>query len=137
MSFRYPYTVRFRDTDAAGVVYFARVLALCHEAYEAALADTGVDLKAFFSGAEVAIPIVHASVDFFRPMHCGDRLEIHLTPTRLSDSEFAIAYEIFPLEAGERCSSRATTRHVCIDPLTRQRDPLPALLVHWLNRWGD
>ena len=34
MAFAYYYTVRFQDTDAAGVVYFANVLRICHEAYE-------------------------------------------------------------------------------------------------------
>jgi hypothetical protein len=38
MPFSYVRTVRLADTDAAGVVYFARTLSICHEAYEAALA---------------------------------------------------------------------------------------------------
>lgn len=95
MSFTYQRIVRFQDTDAAGVVYFANVLAICHEAYEASLAASGIDLNTFFRGTDVAIPIVHASVDFMRPLRCGDRLEIHLTPTPLSSSEFAIAYRVF------------------------------------------
>ncbi|MFS8118916.1 MAG: acyl-CoA thioesterase, partial [Microcoleus sp.] len=45
MSFSYTRTVRFQDTDAAGVVYFANVLAMCHEAYEASLAASGINLK--------------------------------------------------------------------------------------------
>ena len=38
MPFSYSRSVRFADTDAAGVVFFANYLALCHEAYEEALA---------------------------------------------------------------------------------------------------
>lgn len=67
MSFIYTRTVRFGDTDAAGVVYFANVLAICHEAYESSLAASGIDLKAFFSQGVIAIPIVHASIDFCVP----------------------------------------------------------------------
>jgi 1,4-dihydroxy-2-naphthoyl-CoA hydrolase len=66
MPFTYLRTVHFQDTDAAGVVYFANVLAMCHEAYEASLAASGINLKAFFSNPEVAFPIIHASVDFYR-----------------------------------------------------------------------
>ncbi|MBD2021122.1 1,4-dihydroxy-2-naphthoyl-CoA hydrolase, partial [Leptolyngbya sp. FACHB-36] len=45
MPFVYSRTVRFSDTDAAGVVYFASALSICHEAYEASLAAVGVDLR--------------------------------------------------------------------------------------------
>ncbi|XGV97749.1 MAG: acyl-CoA thioesterase [Leptolyngbya sp. BL-A-14] len=135
MPFVHRRVVRFSDTDAAGVVYFANVLAICHEAYEASLAAVGVDLKTFFGGVEVAFPIAHASVDFFRPMVCGDHLEIHLTPKLLQDSEFEIAYAVFREGALERSVSNACTRHVCIDPATRKRQPLPANISQWLERW--
>lgn len=135
MPFVYQRTVRFSDTDAAGVVYFANVLTICHEAYEASLAAVGIDLKTFFSGVEVAFPIAHASVDFFRPMVCGDRLEIHLTPKLLQDSEFEIAYAVFWEGRLERSMSNARTRHVCIDSATRQRQTLPANISQWLERW--
>lgn len=135
MPFVYQRTVRFSDTDAAGVVYFANVLSMCHEAYEASLAAVGIDLKGFFSGVDVAMPIAHASVDFFQPMACGDRLEIHLTPKLLEDSEFEIAYAVFWASQLDRSISNAQTRHVCIDPATRKRRSLPAVISQWLHRW--
>ncbi len=136
MPFVYRRTVRFGDTDAAGVVYFANVLAICHEAYEAALAAVGIDLRTFFSGAEVALPIAHAAVDFFRPMVCGDRLEVHLTPKLVQESGFELAYEVFLEGRLERSVSQATTRHVCIDPATRSRRSLPLEVTQWLERWA-
>ncbi|MBW4693003.1 MAG: acyl-CoA thioesterase [Lyngbya sp. HA4199-MV5] len=132
MPFIYQRAVRFSDTDAAGVVYFANVLSLCHEAYEASLAATGIDLKAFFGRSEVAVPIAHASVDFFRPLFCGDRLEVHLTPKLLQDGEFEVAYAVFLEGKLERSVSNATTRHVCIDAATRQRRSLPREVSQWL-----
>lgn len=132
MPFVYQRTVRFSDTDAAGVVYFANVLSLCHEAYEASLAAAGIDLKVFFSGVDVAMPIAHASVDFFRPMACGDRLEIHLIPSFLQDSEFEIAYDVFLEKQLGQTLSKAYTHHVCIDPATRKRRSLPVEVNQWL-----
>ncbi|MEM6398800.1 MAG: thioesterase family protein, partial [Cyanobacteria bacterium P01_D01_bin.116] len=64
MSFTYNRTIRFQDTDAAGVVYFANVLAICHEAYEASLESLGIDIKQFFTNSSTAFPIIHADVDF-------------------------------------------------------------------------
>ena len=94
MPFIYQRTVRFQDTDAAGVVYFANVLTMCHEAYEESLDTSGINIKLFFSNPNVAIPIVHASVDFFRPMFCGDKVSIHLSPCQLGKDNFEINYII-------------------------------------------
>src|SRR4028118_1740717 len=95
MPFTYTRTVHFQDTDAAGVVYFANVLAMCHEAYEASLATSGISLKSFFNDPTVAIPIVHASVDFLRPLFCGDQLLIQVIPKSITDSKFEIDYQLF------------------------------------------
>lgn len=145
MPFIYQHTIRFRDTDAAGVVYFANVLSLCHGAYEESLARAGVDLKDFFRTSKVVLPIVHASVDFLRPLFCGDRIDIHLTPRSLTVNEFEVIYQILPTveaapeapQAEQPVLARALTRHVCIDPTRRQRTHFPAPIIQWLRRWQD
>jgi len=133
MVFSYLRTVRFQDTDAAGVVYFANVLAMCHEAYEASLAASGINLKAFFSNSKVAIPIVNASVDFRRPMFCGEDLIIELTPEKLSENEFKIAYQIFINDAKDKPAAKAMTKHVCINPESRKREVFSAEMMEWLS----
>jgi len=134
MPFTYARTIRFQDTDAAGVVYFANLLPMCHEAYEESLSAVGIQLQAFFGSNAVAIPIVHASVDFFQPMFCGDRQLIHLTPQRLDNHKFEIAYEILK-QGSDRLVAKAITRHVCIDPASRTRQELPAIMIQWLHHW--
>ncbi|WP_421655005.1 acyl-CoA thioesterase [Leptothermofonsia sp. ETS-13] len=138
MPFSYQRIVHFQDTDAAGVVYFATVLAMCHEAYEASLAAAGIDLKCFFQGQEVAVPVVHASVNFFAPMFCGDRLTIQLTPRQLRDSEFEVEYAIFKEKQLDSALSTAKTRHVCIaiSSTSRTRRELSSELVAWLRQWS-
>jgi 1,4-dihydroxy-2-naphthoyl-CoA hydrolase len=132
MAFTHNRTVRFQDTDAAGVVYFANVLSICHEAYEASLAASGINLKSFFNNPTAAIPIIHASVDFLRPMFCGDKLLIHLTPQQLAENKFEIAYQIVEASSSEQQLAKAITRHVCINPITRTRTQLPEAITHWL-----
>lgn len=133
MVFNYSRTVRFRDTDAAGVVYFANVLAMCHEAYEASLAASGINLKAFFSNSKVAIPIVSARVDFRRPMFCGDNLIIELIPHKLSENEFEIAYKIFIGDVKDKPAATAITKHVCINPESRKRQIFSEEIMEWLS----
>jgi 1,4-dihydroxy-2-naphthoyl-CoA hydrolase len=136
MPFSYTRTVRFQDTDAAGVVYFANVLAMCHEAYEASLAASGINLKAFFSNPELAFPIIHASVDFYRPMFAGDRLMIQLTPKQVTGDEFEIGYQVFLAgEVAGRSAAKALTKHVCIDTLSRTRKQLSEDLMHWMRKF--
>ena len=132
--FIYHRTVHFSETDAAGVLYFANLLSISHEAYEASLATLGIDLATFFRGQDWAVPIVHAEVNFYQPMVCGDRLQVHLTAHSLRDTEFECDYQIF-IAGQERASSQATTRHVCIDGQQRRRRPLPDILVTWLAQW--
>jgi 1,4-dihydroxy-2-naphthoyl-CoA hydrolase len=130
MPFTYNRSVRFQDTDAAGVVYFANILGICHEAYEESLEAAGIDLKAFFSNPAVAFPIVHANVDFFRPIFCGDKLLINLMPQKLGGEKFEIGYEI---SLAEVIVAKAITRHVCIDVVSRSKQELPSEIINWLE----
>jgi 1,4-dihydroxy-2-naphthoyl-CoA hydrolase len=141
MSFYYDYTVQFRDTDAAGVVYFANIISLCHVAYEASLIESGVDLKLFVNNSEFAVPITHAAADFFRPLFCGDRVSIELTPHSIDSCKFEIKYQILSTDlqsSDDRTLLLATaiTKHVVIDPVVRKRKDLPEILTNWLVRWG-
>jgi 1,4-dihydroxy-2-naphthoyl-CoA hydrolase len=138
MAFFYQRTVRFQETDAAGVVYFANILAMCHEAYEASLMAAGIEVRQFFkAGGSTAVPIIHAEADYLRPAFCGDRHEIQLTPRLLFDHEFEILYITYEADRPERLISKALTRHLCIDPSSRQRQPLPQQMLNWLDRWNQ
>jgi 1,4-dihydroxy-2-naphthoyl-CoA hydrolase len=128
MSFKYEYTIQFRDTDAAGVVYFANIISICHVAYEASLIEAGIDLKSFVNNTEFAVPITHVSADFFRPLYCGDRVIIELTVRSIDLHKFEINYQLG--------SATALTKHVVIDPHTRKRKELPAILTNWIEQWS-
>jgi 1,4-dihydroxy-2-naphthoyl-CoA hydrolase len=136
MSFVYSRIIHFRDTDAAGVVYFANVLSICHEAYEASLAASEIDLRQFFTQPAIAMPISHASVDFFHPMYCGERYGIHLTPKRMNESKFEINYELFRENATDDLIGKALTKHVCIDAIARTKTDIPTEIHTWLQRWS-
>jgi 1,4-dihydroxy-2-naphthoyl-CoA hydrolase len=146
MAFVYGRVIRFQETDAAGVVYFANLLSMCHEAYEASLAEFGIDLRQFFSsGGEMAVPIAHAAVDFYQPLYCGEAIAITLTPRQLSPQSFEITYTITPQITTNQNSDMASampptkplvqalTRHVCISPRDRRRQVLSAELVDWIE----
>ena len=132
MTFTYNRTIRFSDTDAAGVVYFANLLSICHEAYEASLEASGINLKDFFSNSSLAFPIVHANVDFFRPMFCGDKLDVQLIPQNLNVDKFEIAYEVL---VNDVVFVKAITRHVCIEVSSRSKRELTGEMMQWLETY--
>jgi 1,4-dihydroxy-2-naphthoyl-CoA hydrolase len=135
VSFSYTRTIHFPDTDAAGVVYFARYLSICHEAYEEALTASGVELQTFFGEHGVVIPISRSEASYLRPLTCGDRIRVEVKPARLSDHSFAVEYVMWKhTSAGEKRAAVARTEHICITHATRERAPLPDPIAQWIER---
>lgn len=138
-AFDYARTIHFPDTDAAGVVFFARYLFICHEAYEEALAAAGIPLGTFFTDTGLVVPIAKSEATYLRPLVCGDRLRVEVTPTRLGPESFALDYVLWKLPApgsaatAPKRAAVARTEHVCIDSRTRERRPLPSLLSAWVD----
>ena len=131
MAFIYHRTIHFADTDAAGVVFFANYLAICHEAYEEALGAAGIELNSFFAAAGVVVPIAKSDASYLRPLQVGDKVSVSVAPTPLSEDTYEIRYEIVRLKAPQKVAGRARTEHVCIDPKSRARLALPPALAAW------
>jgi 1,4-dihydroxy-2-naphthoyl-CoA hydrolase len=140
MSFIYQRTIHFADTDAAGVVYFANYLSFCHEAYEEALGAAGIDLKTFFSDNGIMVPISKSSVEYLRPLVCGDRVCISVKPSAVSADTYKIDCEITRLGAGKGAPAKRVaivqTHHVCVRSKDRQRVATPPALAAWVAGSG-
>ena len=133
MPFTYERTIHFPDTDAAGVVFFANYLAICHEAYEEALAAAGLPVRSFFSDQGIMIPVSKSSADYLRALYCGDRVRVSVAPTLLSEDSYAIEYDLVRLGPREKLAGHVRTAHVCISSTTRERTALPAALRTWIE----
>jgi len=129
MLFSYERKIRFTDTDAAGVVYFANLLSICHEAYEEYLASLNINLKDFFRGNLTAIPIIHAEIDFFKPLFCGDLIRVQFSPELITDQVFALHYQI---SQDSLQVATAITKHITINPQTRKVKLIPEFLKNSL-----
>jgi 1,4-dihydroxy-2-naphthoyl-CoA hydrolase len=127
-------TVRFGETDAAGVMHFHQLLRWCHEAYEESLERYGIPAAEIFPTPTqlpaIALPIVHCSADFLSPLACGEPLAIQLEPRRLDHGSFQVNYDF---RNGERAAAKAITRHLAIEKTSRRRCPLPPAVQRWLE----
>ena len=130
-------SVRFGETDAAGVVHFQQLLRWCHEAYEESLERFGLAAAEIFPTPghtpDVALPIVHCSADFFRPLSCGDPLAIQLEPQRLDPGCFEVRYRF---SSGTTSVAEGLTRHLAIRSDNRRRCTLPDPINRWLEASG-
>jgi 1,4-dihydroxy-2-naphthoyl-CoA hydrolase len=133
MPFTHHRTVRLADTDAAGVVFFARTLMLCHEAYEEALTAAGLDLKQFLGTADLIIPISKSEAEYLRPLYCGDKLAVTVRPTALTPASFALNFEITRLGPPDKLAARVRTEHVATSLAQRERLPLSPALAAWVS----
>ena len=74
--------------------------------------------------------MVHCQADFQRPVHGGDRLQVHLQPQRLDPCCFEVRSE-FHLDATVVASG--LIRHLAIRSDSRQRCALPEAVDLWLE----
>ena len=115
-------SVRFGDTDAAGVMHYHQLLRWCHEADEEGLERFGLPAAAVCpwpgwagNSPDVAKPIVHCKADYFRPLVCGDALTIQLWPHRLDIDSFRVVYEF------SNCGSQSRRNEIMARGLTQHR----------------
>jgi 1,4-dihydroxy-2-naphthoyl-CoA hydrolase len=133
MSFSYQRTIHFADTDAAGVVFFANYLSICHEAYEEALAAAGIPLGTFFADHGVVVPVAKSEASYLRPLACGDKVRVEVTPKALSENSYALDCVVWKQGTAEKRAAVIRTEHVCISSETRERLPLPSNLAAWVR----
>jgi len=130
-------TVRFGETDAAGVVHFLELFRWCHETWEESLEKYGIVLQEIFpttqiniSQLDVALPVVHCEANYFQPLYVGDTVNIELYPERINESSFVLRFK-FKKNGEKICTTKI--KHVSINPITRERCALSKQINLWLN----
>ena len=129
-------TVRFGETDAAGVVHFLELFRWCHETWEESLEKYGINLQEIFPTTQinsrqlnVALPIVHCEANYFQPLYVGDTIIIELNPEKLNESSFVLRFKL--VKNSEDIGS-INIKHASINPITRERCTLSEQINMWL-----
>ena len=115
--------VRFQDIDAAGIVFYPRVLEYFHDAYTAWLHAGGYDLRRVLDEGAVGFPLVHAEADYKKPLRFGDRVTVEILAPKVSGGSWSLGYRV--RLAGGKLAAIGQTSHVCIDRRTFRPCPLP------------
>ena len=130
-------TVRFGETDAAGVVHFLELFRWCHETWEESLEKYGIVLQEIFPitkvntcQLDVALPVVHCEAHYFQPLYVGDIINIELYPEKKNESSFVLRFKF--KKNGEQIGI-INIKHVSINPITREKCGLSKQINLWLH----
>lgn len=85
----YQRCAHFADTDAAGVVHFAKILCYAEEAEHDLLARLGIPLL-----AGGGWPRVKLSCEYIAPVKAGDELQVTISPDQLGRSSITWKFSI-------------------------------------------
>lgn len=117
--------VAFQDVDAAGIVFYPRVLEYFHDAYVAFLDAHGCPLSKALDEGVWAAPIRHAEAHFFKPMRFGDPVDVAIVRAHVDGSAVTFGFRI---TRGEKVLAVGQSTHVWVDRKTFQRIDLPEVL---------
>ena len=122
MTFHFPYTIGFHDSDAAEMIFSANLIRICHHAYEAFLESIGFSIGRLLRERPFGLPVVHIEGDFQKILRVGDKVEIRVRIAEISRSSFRTKYEL--VKDGE-VHATANLVHVCVDPKIYKSRELP------------
>ncbi|TKD05257.1 acyl-CoA thioesterase [Polyangium fumosum] len=129
-----PRPVRFQDVDAAGIIYFARVLEYFHDAFLSLLRRAGIDLPGILQEGKWGMPLGHAEADYLGPMRFGDDVVVEIVRLTLSERSLHVGARVRSTEGRVLAIGQAV--HVCIDRETFRSRRLPEETVAALTAVG-
>jgi YbgC/YbaW family acyl-CoA thioester hydrolase len=133
MPFCTHHTVRFAETDPAGIVFFARYFEYAHMAYEDMLVAGGLPLSHFFEN-QCGMPLVHSEASYSKPCRLGERLQLQLEVDKIGNRSMRYAVEIRGADQGLR--ARVILTHAILDLSTGKTVAVPEDLLGALRQSG-
>lgn len=117
--------VRFQEVDAAGTIYFARVLEYFGDAYVGLLGARGIDLPALLDQGSVVAPLAHAEADYLLPLRFGDETRVEVVATHVGETSIRLGYRARDPSDATRVHAVGQTAHVFVDRRTFKKCPVP------------
>jgi 4-hydroxybenzoyl-CoA thioesterase len=103
--------VRFDEVDAAGIVFFAQIVAYAHEAMEHFFEGLDGGYPALIVDRRIGVPAVKLEAEFSAPLRYGDRMRIETSVARVGKRSAELVYRFVRMRDGAAC---ATLRHTVV-----------------------
>jgi len=125
--------VRYNEVDAQALVYFAQHLTYYDNAITEFLRSLSFDLFGYARTSGLDFNVVHAEVDFARPVRLDDVLDVAVGVDRLGTSSVTFATTLHPADS-DNVLSRGSVVWVHADQGTMRSTPIPDDLRRRLAR---
>lgn len=124
------FPVRFNDIDAAGIVYFPRLLHFCHCALEDFVTARSERSYRRYVEDGIVFPVVHVEGKFFKKVHYRDRLRVAVVCEEIRTHAFRLRYDLAVVPEEGAAQPEASAR-IVIAQAVATRDafalqPVPA-----------
>ena len=116
--------VRYNEVDAQALVYFAQHLTYYDNAITEFLRSLSFDLFGYARRSGQDFNVVHAEVDFARPVRLDDVLDVAVEVARLGTSSVTFTTTLHPAD-GDDVLSRGSVVWVHADQATMRSTPIP------------
>jgi YbgC/YbaW family acyl-CoA thioester hydrolase len=128
--------VRLQDVDAAGIVFFARLLEYSSDVFVAFCAAHDINLAEVLREKRWGAPVRHLEAHYLRPLVFGDRVEVALVGAHLEEKQATLGYRVARLADGT-VTTLVQVLHVFVDAVAYTRRPVPDELRLALCAWCD
>ncbi|MFK5894749.1 MAG: thioesterase family protein [Pseudomonadota bacterium] len=125
--FKDHYQIKLADTDAAGVLYFARLYDIVHACYENFMLESSLSLKKLLDEKNYHLPIIHSEADYKQVILLGDMIQIQLFLDNISQHTFTLNYELSNVK--KQIIAHAKTVHISIKKSSTKKINLPEEVI--------
>ena len=115
--------MRYGDTDAMGVVYYANYLAYFEAARVEYIREIGCSYRAMEESGVVAA-VTEAHCKYLSPARFDDLLTIYIRIERMRKASMTFTYEVWR-EEDQQVIAEGSTSHACLDRQTLRPTSLP------------
>jgi acyl-CoA thioester hydrolase len=126
--FFFPIRVRYAETDAQGIVFYAHYLTYFDTAITEYLRDLPFDYIEHVKRTGTDFHVVKAMIEFFAPSRFDDEIEVHVRTGKIGRSSLTFLIEIFPKKEEIPLVSGEVV-WVNTDQKAKKSAPLPEELV--------
>jgi acyl-CoA thioester hydrolase len=132
--FFFPFRVRYAETDAQGIVFYAHYLTFFDTAINEYLRNLPFNYVEHVKRTGTDFHVVKAVVEFFAPSHFDDEINVHVRTGKIGRSSLTFLIEIFPKNE-ETTLVKGEVVWVNTDQKAKKSAPLPEELVVKLRGW--
>lgn len=127
-------TVRFFDTDAAGIVYFGAFAIYFDEGFHDALRSKGIGWTQHRE-EDFLLPIVEQNCRFFHPLRAHDEINVVMNISKIGNRSFTSSHEVYLVkeDGTDQICASGTISRVVVDYKNFQPKVIPTKLLEILK----